>query len=218
MEPTPVRIHPSGEYPSGVGLSNDPVAGYSRELVAANRTEELIPQFVRGRGILVSAFLAAALPSPALEATIARLPLSAPAWSSMTAKLASNNAAVSVPATLVIPANATSVGFTANVQSVTSPQTVTLRASMNGASKSFVLRLNAAASDGTDLIGQPEQCGVRQCGIEHGNDPTRDVKLHGDGAGDHQLGQTEWHRLRDVGSSIPGHLEPELGGDTGGTV
>ncbi len=139
-----VRIHASGEYASGVGLSNDPAASDSTELIAANRTEEPTPQFVRGRGILVTSFSCSSASVTGAGSDKCTVTISAPAWSSMTAKLASNNAAVSVPATLVFPANATSVGFTANVQSVTSPQTVTLRATMNSASKSFVLRLNAA--------------------------------------------------------------------------
>ena len=58
--------------------------------------------------------------------------------------LASSNAVVRVPARVTIPANATSVRFTANVSSVTSAQAVTLTASA-GVSKSFALQLNATA-------------------------------------------------------------------------
>ena len=45
---------------------------------------------------------------------------------------------------MVVPANATSVGFTATVSSVTTAQSVTLTASAGGVSKTFALQLNAA--------------------------------------------------------------------------
>jgi hypothetical protein len=46
---------------------------------------------------------------------------------------------------VVVPANATSAGFTATVTSVTTAQSVTLTASAGGVSKTFALQLNAAA-------------------------------------------------------------------------
>ncbi len=150
-----VRIRASGESPSGIGVRKDPVASYSSELIAANRTEELIPQFVHGRGIVMSAFSCSSASVTGAGSDNCTVTLSAPAWSSMAAKLASNNAAVSVPATLVIPAKATSVAFTAHVQSVTSAQTVTLQASLNGTSRSFVLGLNAAAATVPTLSVSP---------------------------------------------------------------
>ena len=58
--------------------------------------------------------------------------------------LASSNAAVTVPASVVVPANASSAGFTATVLPVTTGQAVTLTASSGGVSRSFVLQLNAA--------------------------------------------------------------------------
>jgi Abnormal spindle-like microcephaly-assoc'd, ASPM-SPD-2-Hydin len=72
-----------------------------------------------------------------------------------TVRLASNNAIVAVPATLVVPAGATNAGFTASVASVTSAQTVTLTASANGVSKSFALQLNAAAATVPTLSVSP---------------------------------------------------------------
>ena len=68
----------------------------------------------------------------------------AAASSGLSVKLASSNAAVTVPATVTVPANATSAGFTATVSSVTSAQAVTLTASAGSVSKSFALQLNAA--------------------------------------------------------------------------
>jgi hypothetical protein len=71
--------------------------------------------------------------------------LSSPASSSgLSVSLATSNAAVSVPAMVIVPANATSAGFTATVSSVGSPQTVALTASAGGISDSFVLQLNVA--------------------------------------------------------------------------
>ncbi len=62
----------------------------------------------------------------------------------LSVSLASSNAAVTVPATLTVPANASSAAFTATVSSVTSAQAVTLTASAGSVSKSFALQLNAA--------------------------------------------------------------------------
>lgn len=58
--------------------------------------------------------------------------------------LSSSSASVAVPATLAVPANATSAQFTATVSPVASAQGVTLTASAGGAARSFVLQLNAA--------------------------------------------------------------------------
>jgi hypothetical protein len=60
--------------------------------------------------------------------------------------LASSNAAVKVPATVTVAANATSATFTATVASVTSAQKVTLTASAGGVSETFALQLNVGAS------------------------------------------------------------------------
>jgi hypothetical protein len=62
----------------------------------------------------------------------------------LSVSLVSSNAAVTVPATVTVAANATSAGFTATVSSVTTAQAVTLTASAGSVSKSFVLQLNAA--------------------------------------------------------------------------
>ncbi|MGB6689743.1 MAG: choice-of-anchor D domain-containing protein [Terracidiphilus sp.] len=57
--------------------------------------------------------------------------------------LSSGNAAVTVPATVTVPANATMAQFTASVKSVTTTQTATLGASAGSSSMSFALQLNA---------------------------------------------------------------------------
>ena len=78
--------------------------------------------------------------------------------------LTSSNAAVTVPATVVVPANASSAGFTATVSSVTTAQAVTLTASAGSVSKSFALQLNAAVPT---LTISPAKSGVWQCDGEH---------------------------------------------------
>jgi hypothetical protein len=73
--------------------------------------------------------------------------LSAPAGSSgLTVNLSSNNASVAVPASVTIPANATSAGFSATVSSFTTAQTVTLSASAGGLTRTFGLQLNTAGT------------------------------------------------------------------------
>jgi hypothetical protein len=59
----------------------------------------------------------------------------------MTVSLASNNSAVTVPATVTVAASATSAAFTATVATVTSTQTATLTASASSASPTFALQL-----------------------------------------------------------------------------
>ncbi len=63
--------------------------------------------------------------------------------SGQSVSLSSNSAAVTVPATVTVPANATSVQFTAKVSSVLTAQTVTLTANAGSSSMTFALQLNA---------------------------------------------------------------------------
>jgi hypothetical protein len=58
--------------------------------------------------------------------------------------LASSSSAITVPASITVPATATSASFSASVAAVTSAQTATLTASSGGTSKSASLQLNAA--------------------------------------------------------------------------
>jgi len=57
--------------------------------------------------------------------------------------LASNNSAVTVPATVTVAAGSTTGSFTATVSSVSTAQTVTLTASANSVSKTFALQLGS---------------------------------------------------------------------------
>jgi Abnormal spindle-like microcephaly-assoc'd, ASPM-SPD-2-Hydin len=72
----------------------------------------------------------------------------------LSVSLMSSNAAVTVPATVVVPANAASAAFTATVSSVTAAQAVTLTATAGRVSKTFALQLNAAVA-GSQLTISP---------------------------------------------------------------
>jgi Abnormal spindle-like microcephaly-assoc'd, ASPM-SPD-2-Hydin len=60
--------------------------------------------------------------------------------------LVSSNAAVSVPPTVTVPANATTVGFTATASAVSSATSATLTASAGGATETYALQLQPASS------------------------------------------------------------------------
>ena len=63
----------------------------------------------------------------------------------MSVNLSSSSGAVKVPSSVTVPANATSVGFTATVSAVSSSQSVALMATLNGVAKTFSLQLNASS-------------------------------------------------------------------------
>jgi Abnormal spindle-like microcephaly-assoc'd, ASPM-SPD-2-Hydin len=63
----------------------------------------------------------------------------------VTVSLASSNSAVTVPATVMLQANATAAQFTANISSVSTPQSASLTASLGSSSIYIPLRLGAAA-------------------------------------------------------------------------
>jgi hypothetical protein len=60
--------------------------------------------------------------------------------------LASNNAAVTLPASVTVPDGAVSAGFVASAAAVTATQTATLTAAANGGFQPFALQLNAAGA------------------------------------------------------------------------
>jgi len=60
--------------------------------------------------------------------------------------LASNNPAVTLPATVTVAAGSTNASFTATVSAVSSAQTVTLTASAGGTAETFALQLNVGAA------------------------------------------------------------------------
>ncbi|HEX8713103.1 MAG TPA: choice-of-anchor D domain-containing protein, partial [Terracidiphilus sp.] len=60
--------------------------------------------------------------------------------------LSNNNSAVTVPASVTVPAGATSAGFTANISAVSSTQTAVLTATAGGVAKTFGITLNAVTA------------------------------------------------------------------------
>ena len=61
----------------------------------------------------------------------------------LTVSLASNNSAITVPSTVTVPVGKISAGFTATASSVSTAQTVTLKATAGGVSQTFNVRLRA---------------------------------------------------------------------------
>jgi hypothetical protein len=69
--------------------------------------------------------------------------LSGPATGTgLVVSLSSSNSAVTVPASLTVPASATSTAFTAAISACTTAQTATLTASAGGVSRTFAIQLN----------------------------------------------------------------------------
>ncbi len=64
--------------------------------------------------------------------------------SGLAVNLASNNSAIAVPASVTIPAGATSADFTATASPVTAPQAANLTASVGGVAETFAVQLDAA--------------------------------------------------------------------------
>jgi hypothetical protein len=77
------------------------------------------------------------------EANACSVSLSAAAPSGgVTIALSSNNAAVSLPSSIIIPAGALSANFSAAITAVSSAQTVSITGTANGSTKSFAIQLN----------------------------------------------------------------------------
>jgi hypothetical protein len=64
----------------------------------------------------------------------------------VTVNLASNNSAVTVPASVTVPEGANSASFIATISSVSTAQTAMLSATADGISEGFPMQLNAAAA------------------------------------------------------------------------
>jgi len=74
--------------------------------------------------------------------------------------LYTSDPAVSVPTEVIIPAGASTLGFTATVASVSTAQTATLAASAGGVTESFALQLNAAANTSPNTLSVPVLSGL----------------------------------------------------------
>lgn len=70
----------------------------------------------------------------------------------LTVTLSSNNSAVAVPGSVVVPAGASSVAFTAAVSSVTTAQTATLTAQSGGVTATFAIGLGAAITPALSAV------------------------------------------------------------------
>jgi phosphopantothenoylcysteine synthetase/decarboxylase len=93
--------------------------------------------------------------------------LSAVAQAATTVTLASNNAAATVPASVVIPAGSSSRTFTVSTTQVQATTTAVVTASLNGTSRSATLTINPAAAADTVTITQAEyDVGNRRLRIE----------------------------------------------------
>ena len=74
--------------------------------------------------------------------------------------------------------------------------------------------VSSPQSASPQLTIDPTSLGVWRCDGERGIDTACDADLHRDGAGHHQLGNTERGRIYGVGSHVAGHLESEPGVDS----
>ena len=85
--------------------------------------------------------------------------------------------------------------------------TIQSNSSTNGTAVVSLSGTGTAVSKST-VDGQRGQSNVRRCDGEHGIDAACDVDLHGDGAGDYQLGSTEWGGFTVSGATFPVTLNP----------
>ena len=78
--------------------------------------------------------------------------LSAKAATSTTVALTSNNASATVPATVTVPAGATSASFTISTKQVTAAVSAIVRATLNGTSRSATLKINPPTTTTGDTV------------------------------------------------------------------
>ncbi len=201
----PLPIDIARENDSGSSFRAGDGVSDSIEFIAANQAAEPIPQVTRRRGISVGSLSCSSASIIGSGSDNCTVTLVAAAGSvGVTVRLASNNVAVNVPATLAIPAKATSAGFTARVSSVTSAQTVTLTASTSGtSSKSFVLHLNAPAATVPMLSASPSSVAFGNVTV---NTPTtQPVTLSSTGTGPVTINSAT---LTGIGFAISGATFP----------
>ena len=147
----PITLNPGQS--AAVTVQFDPTAtGAATGQLTINSTSSTTPSAVvslSGTGAAVAGSLSAlSCTSASLTGSgsdACTVSLTAPAASGgVTVALSSSSSAVVVPATVTVPANATSAGFTATVSAVTSAQTATLSATAGSVSKTFALQLSAS--------------------------------------------------------------------------
>src|ERR1700722_1610981 len=117
---------------SGV-VSGPPIASSN------NVTDSTAPIRMSGAagGPALSAFSCSSATAMGSATDVCTVRLNSASASGQGVSLSSNSAAVTLPATVTVPANATSIQFTAKVSSVLTAQTVTLTANEGGSSMTF---------------------------------------------------------------------------------
>ncbi len=148
----PVTLNPGQKSTLTLQFKADHVSSFSGTLtIVSNSAKGNVVVNMSGSGIsapgTLSALSCASGSMSAAGTDACTVSLSAPAGSSgLIVNLSSNNASVAVPASVTVPANATSASFSATVSSFTADQTVTLSASASGLTKTFGLQLNTAGT------------------------------------------------------------------------
>ncbi len=141
----PVRVPSGGSV--GVSLKFDPSSAGSSDgqlTVASNSSAPSAMVRLHGNGTSSLASLSctsASMTGTGTEACTATLSSPAPSGGQVV-NLSSNNAAVTVPSGVTVPAKTTAAQFTATVQAVTSAQTAGLVASVGKNHQTFSIKLN----------------------------------------------------------------------------
>lgn len=145
---TPLTLNPGQSAALSLQFSPDHVSSFTGTVtIASNATQGATTISMSGNGVAaaVSGLLCndASVTGSETNACSVTLNSTAPAGGVVVA-LSSNNAAVSVPASVTVAGGATSASFAAAVSGVTTAQTASITASANGSAKSFSIQLNAA--------------------------------------------------------------------------
>ena len=149
---TPVTLNPGQQTTLNLQFDASHVSSFTGILtIGSNSSQGNVVVNMSGSGIAAPGTLSSlSCGSGSMSAAgtdACTVSLNAPTGSSgLSVNLSSSNATVAVPASVTIPANATSASFSATVSSFTSAQSVTLTASAGGLTASFGLQLNTAGA------------------------------------------------------------------------
>ena len=148
----PVTLNPGQKTTLSLQFNADHVSSFAGTVtIASNSSQGNVVVNMSGSGVAspgtLSALSCISGSMSAAGTDACTVSLSAAAGSSgLNVILSSSNATVAVPASVTVPANATSASFSATVSSFTSAQTVTLSANAGGITKSFGLQLNVGGT------------------------------------------------------------------------
>src|SRR5579883_651139 len=139
-----ITLTPVGSSSINVGISNAVAASSSGAAIATSASGG---QVTVGSTTVVSALTcqASALTTPGSTSCTVSLSGAAPSGGASVA-LSSNNASLTVPSSVMVAAGASAASFTATAASVTSGQTATVSASLNGSSKTASITLSPAGA------------------------------------------------------------------------